>query len=424
VTPLSSPNQLGPATCRLVVAEVLLVLAFGVEVEAAGVAYLDGRETEARPLEIRDGALRLEGVPEPVPLEELASIVFSTAADTAEADAAKGPLVVFREGETLAARVAKSGSGSVTLAAESWSVEAPTEALRAFRLREAHTSDDLFETDLQGPPPSRDIVYVRRGASLLKVEGVFRGLDDEFLLLEYEGQVRRLKRQLVQGVLFAPVASRAPDAGIPAVLDLGRGNQLPVFVEGLAQAPATAEAATKSSGATLSFRFAGAPRDAVQRIACDRVLRVRFSSDRVLYLSAALPATVDEVPALGAKPPFPWKKDAAASGGAMTLGGKVYRKGLGVCSRSVLEYDLGEKYRTFAATIGLDDAAGPTAGVDFLVIADGKEIFRKSMARSSKPESVLLPMSGVKRLRLEVGYGEDGMSFGDYADWADARVTK
>ena len=56
--------------------------------------------------------------------------------------------------------------------------------------------------------------------------------------------------------------------------------------------------------------------------------------------------------------------------------------------------------------------------------SDEKAIFEKSLAHGDKPQNLSLPVSGVKTLRLEVDYGEDGVDFGDHANWADLRVTR
>jgi hypothetical protein len=396
-----------------------------------GVVLHDGREIDGKLSALRDGAVWLEGRAEPVPLYELSAVVFSSSAPSVPAKsqaappaaaapgAVEGPIVVFQGGETVNGRVLKAGGRSATIETPRCKLEVPTEALKAFRLREPHGGDDLFETDLKAAGAAargsaKDTVYVRRGETLLRVEGVFQTLDEEFLALDYEGQVKKIRRQAVLGVLFAPVASQVAEAGFPAVLELVEGGQVPAYLLGF----------RAGDGLEAIVRFRGAPPDSTQAIAAKNLRRASFSSDRVLFLSSADPALVEETPLLGAEAAFPWRKDASVAGGPLKLGGKVYRKGLGVHSRSILEYDIGGRYKSFAALAGLDDGAGAGAGVTFRVIADGKELFKKDARAGDKPESVLLPIDGVQRLRLEVGFGEDGVDFGDAADWADARVTK
>jgi hypothetical protein len=417
------------------------LLALSAPPETGQVVLHDGKEIRGQWLGLRDGAILLEGAGEPIPIYEVSALhprVPSGGSATNEEKPRsldEGPALFFRDGEAFAGRVTAAtgtaasveiqapgtrGSAPAVEAPGQLAIRIPMEALQAFRLRETHKADDLFEADLKdagrrAASRKADVVYVRRGANLLRVEGVFQSLDNEHLTLEFEGQAKRIRRQLVLGVILAPVASRSVESEVPAVFELQGGGQIPGYLAGLRG---------EGSGREVLMRFRGsAPTDA-QPIPEGILRSIRFSSDRVIFLSSLEPARVEEVPLLGATNPFPWRKDQAVTGGPLKLGGKTYRKGLGVHPRSILEFDLEGRYRSFAATIGLDDGAGPEAALVFRVLADGKELLRKDMGRGTQPEVVLLPMDGVKRLRLEVDYGEDGVDFGDHADWADARVTK
>ncbi|HVR73654.1 MAG TPA: NPCBM/NEW2 domain-containing protein [Planctomycetota bacterium] len=384
-----------------------------------GAVLLDGKSVPGRLLSVRDGAVLLDGRSEPIPLYELSTLVLPGALEEPKAiPFDKGPIAVFREGEVLQARVldVSKATARLHLPATGGTLNVPTDVLKGFRLREVNAADELFESDLKEPrPPEKDIVYVRRGAGLLRVQGVFEGLDEEYLTLEFEGEHRRLRRALVLGVLFAPLASADVDSDIPAVFEVVGSGHLPASLSG-----ARGDGAARE----VLLRFRGAPAEALEALPAARVREIRFSSDRVLFLSAVQPGRVEETPLFGTATSFPWRRDLAASGGPLQLGGRVYRRGLGVHSRSVLEYELDAKYRSFAAVIGLDDTAQSDAGVTFRVAADGKEIFQRDVRRGAKPESVLLPVGGVKRLQLQVDYGPDGVDFGDHANWADARVAK
>jgi hypothetical protein len=386
-----------------------------------------------------------------VPFYEVESVVFSSpAVGDAELAPAAGPLVLFHGRGALAARVARSSGQALVIeitgsghprgasageaaaasspGAAPLTFEAPLALVSGFRLDKAHPRDDLFEADSKEPPPSTDTVYVRRGGNLLRVEGVFRGLDVESLHLEFGGSSRRLARERVFGVRFAPLASGKAESGYPALFELGPAGSFPAFLTGL-RAPARAPGQGGSGGEggggrEILFRFAGAPAGAFQALPEAAVSRVRFFSDRVLFLSAADPAAVEETPVLGARSAFPWQRDRATSGRPLELDGRRYRRGLGVHARSALEYDLGGAYRSFAAVIGLDAAAGAEAGVTFRVLADGKEILAKDLKKRDPALSVLVPVESVRRLRLEVDYGPDGLDLGDHAVWADARVIK
>ena len=394
--------------------------ALGREAEGVGegIVRLDGTRIEGQLLALEDGAVLVEGQAEPVPLYELSALIFSEPENTETAKTPTwkdGPLVVFRGGERVKGRVLLASAGKASVQLSGPVIEPPIEAIKGFRLREAHAGDDLFESDLESTtPPQKDVVYVRTGGSLLRVAGVFRSLDRDYLTLEYEGKTRRVQRQRVLGVILAPVASLRVDAEIPALVELRGDGRFPAYLRGI----------RTGDPARILYRFGGTPENSLQAIPLTFVERVSFSSDRVLFLSSLEPEKVEESPLLGATQPFRWKKDLSVTGSPLRLAGKTYRKGLGVHSRSALEFKIAGKYRSFASLIGLDDSAGPRGGVTFRVLADSKEIYRKEIAKGATPEMLVLPVHGVTRLRLEVDFGEDGVDLGDHADWAEARVTK
>ena len=449
----------------MVTINVLLALLGLVSTET--IVLQDGTELPGPIKAFSEAGLVVEGQKDPLPLYDVNSISFGekTGEAAVQPKFSAGPIVCFREGETIAARVVEATGNRATIEIESPAsgkvvLAVPLDVLKGFRLREANPGDDVFEVDLaapqsaasrapregagrggesEGPPATSlesvpggalpadgspgaapgassrsDVVYVRRPNGLLRVEGVFRSLDAETLTMDFEGQQRQLRRQLVSGVVFAPVASRTVESDLPAIFELEGKGQIPAVFKGFRG---------EGTGRELLLRFRGAPSEELGALPGSLVRRVRFFSDRVLFLSSINPVKVEETPLLGPST-APWRRDLASSGGPLTLAGRVYRRGIGVHSRSVLEFDLGGQYRAVAAVIGLDDSAGEGSGVIFRVVADGKEIHTKSVAYGDKPGNISLPINGVKRLRLEVDYGDDGVDFGDYADWADLRVTR
>ena len=426
------PHRAASSTAALLAFASLLPAA-----HAAGpvkVVLNDGREAQGPWSAVRDGSIALEGAPEAFPLHEVSAVILHEDGPAEALD--DGPVLFFRDGERLAARVASAAGALVTVEVASKpdagapataptpapvGLRLPAEIIAGFRLREAHRDDDLFETDLAvargpatGPRRSVDAVYVRRASGLLRVEGTLRSLDAEYLSMEIGGEARRIRRQLVLGALLAPIASRAVDGDVPAVVELRSGGHIPATLAGLR---------VEGERRDALLRFRGLD-EAPQPIPLERIARIRFASDRIAFLSSLVPVRVEEVPLLGSSHPFPWRRDLAASGAPLKMAGRSYRKGIGVHPRTVLEYDIGGTYRTFAAVIGLDGSAGKGSAVTFRVVADGKELLRKDMTQGEPPEAVALPLTGVKRLALELDFGPDGMDVGDHADWADARVAR
>jgi hypothetical protein len=139
----------------------------------------------------------------------------------------------------------------------------------------------------------------------------------------------------------------------------------------------------------------------------------------------------------------------AGPGRTLTLTGKRYENGIGLAINSEIEYDLYGFYDTFSALVGLDEGAGPGAfgpggapaggmrsggaqavpSVEFIVLADGKELWRSgAMNRGDAPKPVSLSLAGARRLVLrtaggaQTGSGEMRRG-GPLAVWAEARVS-
>lgn len=115
-------------------------------------------------------------------------------------------------------------------------------------------------------------------------------------------------------------------------------------------------------------------------------------------------------------------KDKSIGGGTLTLAGTTYVKGVGVNSRSGIEYDLGGVCTRFQAKIGIDDDVGSSGSVVFEIFADGTKIYDSgAMTGSAATKAVDLDMTGVRRLTLGVNDNDNGTT-SDHADWANALV--
>jgi NPCBM/NEW2 domain/Melibiase/Alpha galactosidase C-terminal beta sandwich domain len=119
-----------------------------------------------------------------------------------------------------------------------------------------------------------------------------------------------------------------------------------------------------------------------------------------------------------------FEADEMLSGAPLVLGGKHYEQGLSSFAGSEVEYDLNGLYDTFSALAGLDAGAGENSSTEFIVLGDGKELWRSGvLKKSDEPKSVQVNITGVRKLLLRTtGTGEQFRRA--QADWAEPKVLR
>jgi alpha-galactosidase len=106
----------------------------------------------------------------------------------------------------------------------------------------------------------------------------------------------------------------------------------------------------------------------------------------------------------------------------LSVGGKVFERGVGSHAVSVLWIDLKGGSTRFSARVGVDDEVGTApASIEFRVIADGDTLFRSGVMKAGEAAKAAdVDLTGRSTLLLMVGSGEDNVNF-DHADWAEAK---
>ena len=140
------------------------------------------------------------------------------------------------------------------------------------------------------------------------------------------------------------------------------------------------------------------------------------------YLSDREPAREISVPYLG--PSRPARTGLTVLGEPLTVGGRVYPRGIGTQSRSLLAYPIAPGERLFRASVALDDASYPLGDVVVRVLVDAEERFASGPITSgSDPVPVEVDVTGGRFLILATEYGRGG-GIRDYADWLEARLIR
>ncbi len=119
------------------------------------------------------------------------------------------------------------------------------------------------------------------------------------------------------------------------------------------------------------------------------------------------------------------------------LGDKTHAKGIGVQAlrqTSLVEYDIaGGGWSRLKSTIGIEmndpsilkPGRKDKTSVYFVVLGDGKELYRSPMfEKNVPPEEIDIDVAGVKTLRLEVARKYQLGYLGSSVNWADLRMEK
>lgn len=113
-------------------------------------------------------------------------------------------------------------------------------------------------------------------------------------------------------------------------------------------------------------------------------------------------------------------EQAQDDGPPLTLGGKVFAKGLGAHAASSIRYYVGSQCTAFTAVIGIDDKQKPKGQAVFSVVGDGKTLYTSPVMKGGGvPETISVPLNGSKYVDLKVAATAAGNG-NAWADWADA----
>lgn len=150
--------------------------------------------------------------------------------------------------------------------------------------------------------------------------------------------------------------------------------------------------------------------------------RLQVLGGRRVWLSELAPVDVSERGAFGVT--WPHSLDANLDGGAITLRGQRFERGLVVHSEAGLSWELDGAYVALVATVGIEDLVGAEGDCDLQLLVDGEERWARTGIRGGEaPEPLRLDLSGAKRLTLRLGFGQR-YDIGDHLALAGAYLVR
>jgi NPCBM/NEW2 domain-containing protein len=271
------------------------------------------------------------------------------------------------------------------------------------------------------------VVIKRDGTSLDYIEGVLGEITDDRIEFKIDGEPNRVDRAKVAGVIY----SRPNQARQSAPRFNLRGNS------GLSAGVVEVQM-QKDGFVTLTT-----PSGASFRWPLDDLEAADYSSDKVMYLSDIDPASQSWSPLVGlpagvtlaAQYGEP-RRNHSAFGDSLSLQVKdknsqpgqpgvvrSFDKGLALRSHTELVYRFPEGFNRFIALAGIEPATASTGNVRLTLLADDHSIFDAEIAGDESPQSIDVPIVGVKRLKIIVDFGQN-LDTGDWLNLCDAKITK
>ncbi len=121
------------------------------------------------------------------------------------------------------------------------------------------------------------------------------------------------------------------------------------------------------------------------------------------------------------------KINKSIGGNTLNINGTSYSNGLAMETNSEVYFELNGNFKTFEATIGLDNELKPyneKTGLCFQVFGDGRKLFdSEKMTISSQTANLNIDISGVNILKLAVCHSGEKMRHG-HADWVNPLLTR
>jgi len=115
--------------------------------------------------------------------------------------------------------------------------------------------------------------------------------------------------------------------------------------------------------------------------------------------------------------------DRNFNGGGLIIGGRAFRKGIGMPTNSEVEFELNGVYDKFSAMVGIDDESKNSAvAVEFVVLGDDRELWHSELKKVDGTREVKVDVRDVQRLVLRVKRTGEGGRI--HADWVEAKLVK
>jgi hypothetical protein len=372
-------------------------------------SLLDGSKIKSAIVSIdRDGNLSGPQIDGRVQLRDLIAIErnqFEPAAD----ESARVQVRLVGGGRVLCQSVMVDDDGLTDLSDTPLLEKLPLETVAAIVFRDSETAARAI-SQRSG---DKDTVVVQTDDGLKMVSGIFEGIADGKVVLNFKGKSRKIGLEKTTAIILADLKPAVAE-GTSTIIDMADGSRIRGVVAGWAEEELTVSlsAATDITLPTASIK------------------RIEVESENLIYLSLLVPKSVEQKTIFAFQ--RTWQSNASIEGNPISLAFglasgnrtvKQFAKGLGMQSWSRIEFANEKEYTRFQATVGIDTETRGRGDCIVEVVSDGITLLSQRISAVEDPVEVDVDVSGMDAIALVVDPGEE-FDLGDHVDWADARFVK
>jgi hypothetical protein len=322
---------------------------------------------------------------------------------------ARGVWVRMANGDQLVANIVDDGNaggnGLLLDVGLSRPLLAPLPFIAAIRFGESRAAFEKdFDERVRTRTAGRDVLMLIRDGKTSAMPGALDKLDAKECSFRINDKVRVVPIENCYGVILGSVVAAGDP--MPATLTLGQGSQVSAKI-------------LPNEGGQLRVD-AGA--FGKMELPWSSLGRIEFKSGRAVFISELQPDIRETNGIMGAT--WPVQMDKNTRGGAISLRGRTFARGLGVHADAAVSFKLDGQFERFTATVGIDDNVAPAGSVVFRVKLDGHEKFASPVLRGTdEPLPISVDVRGGQELTLEADMSDD-LDISDHADWANAMLVR
>jgi hypothetical protein len=112
------------------------------------------------------------------------------------------------------------------------------------------------------------------------------------------------------------------------------------------------------------------------------------------------------------------------TGKGLSVGAKYFATGVGMPTKSEIDFDLRQAFESLIGAVGIDDQQNNEGGAEFTLIGDDKQLWASGVIKKADGlKSFNVSVKGIKRLRLAVKNAPN-VNGRVAADWLDMKLSK